>query len=405
MDSESSVVVVHPARLRANELTDLELDVSFETPISRGAHCWVFADIRQDAGIWQVSDDNADNHVSATLEIGEEDRIACVSKCDKIRTLDLYPLVPEFLTACEISLPAASTSSALHVSVAKWYAPLRPIATFRFWIVIDVTGTLEFEPTGYKTYREFRLPNNVRPRYDWLASHTQSAACTVEGSYRNVPKASTRKTPELVWGELHGMALNQRPLDDFYEYAKRVTRLDFCAAVLFSYNTCLGDVWDQVKAAAKRHLSRGSFVPVAAFECGTPEDDSHRVAYFFDPSDVPPIFCETRPPALDPVLALRFHPDSVRCETLDAFYATVHRYGGFVGGHFHTLTYREEILAELWQKQEFADKYQRGKHASDEDRNFICSSAASIATLRLRRTPFAFGCEKLAIVRYRSRRR
>jgi hypothetical protein len=156
----------------------------------------------------------------------------------------------------------------------------------------------------------------------------------------------------VFWGELHGMAFNQRPLDDFYQYARDVTKLDFAAAMLFSYNICVQDMWRQVVEAAERNTREGQFIALAGFECGTPPDDSHRCAYFPDPRNVPPIFCETRPPAHDPHLHARFHPDTLRCETAEAFFRAVERYGGFVGGHFHTRTYRDERLAEIHQKQQ-----------------------------------------------------
>ena len=149
------------------------------------------------------------------------------------------------------------------------------------------------------------------------------------------------------------MAFNQRPLDDFYNYAKNVTQLDFCAAMLFSYNTCVGNVWQEVKDAARRHTVSGEFVAFAGFECGTPPDDSHRCACFPHADNVPPIFCDSRPPAQDLCLRARFHPDTVLCETLAEFYSAVERYGGFVCGHFHTTAYDRELLAEMWQKQAF----------------------------------------------------
>ena len=62
------------------------------------------------------------------------------------------------------------------------------------------------------------------------------------------------------------MVFNQRPLDDYYNYAKQVTELDFCAPMWFSYNTCIGNVWDEVKAAARRHTERGKFAAITAFE-------------------------------------------------------------------------------------------------------------------------------------------
>lgn len=396
-------VSVNPVSARVSEVVELRLETPIDEPIAAGARCWVLIDVRQDAGVWQSEDEDRDNYVSAYREIADGVRSKCDLTCEKIRTLDLYPRVPEFLTMCEINFrveDSEASSDILRICVTKWHAPERPIESFRFWIVFDLDGTLDFAPTGYKTYRRFSCRGAVSQDtvsqsiasqgcaevveateivevpeaaatidYDMLISRMREGSMRVDGAYAPIPRINTRTTPGIVWGELHGMAFNQRPIDDFYDYAKTHTHLDFCAAVLFSYNTCVGDVWDDVKAAAERHYEPESFVPIVAFECGTPDDDSHRVAYFFNPRDVPPIFCETRPPALDATLTRRFHPETIVCETLDAYYQAVHRYGGFVGGHFHTRTYHKELLAELWQKQEFGAQYQLGKKHTDEEEN------------------------------------
>jgi hypothetical protein len=392
-------VSVKPVSARVSDVVELRLETPLDEPIVTGARCWVLIDVRQDAGVWQSEDEDRDNYVSAHRENADGVRSKYDLTCEKIRTLDLYPRVPEFLTMCEINFrveDSEASSDILGICVTNWHAPERPITSFRFWIVFDLDGTLDFASTGYKTYRRFirrgasshcaikaaetfdaaaavKAAETVESApaidYDALISRMREGTIRVDGAYAPIPRINTRSTPGIVWGELHGMAFNQRPIDDFYNYAKTHTRLDFCAAVLFSYNTCVGDVWDDVKVAAERHFEPESFVPIVAFECGTPDDDSHRVAYFFDPRNVPPIFCETRPPALDATLTGRFHPKTIVCETLDAYYRAVHRYGGFVAGHFHTRTYRKEILAELWQKQEFGAQYQLGKKHADEEEN------------------------------------
>ncbi len=148
------------------------------------------------------------------------------------------------------------------------------------------------------------------------------------------------------------MSFNQRPLDDFYTYAREVAGFDFAAAMLFSYNVCVGNVWEEVKRAATRFTRSGEFVAVPGIEFGTPPDGSHRKAHFFHHAErVPPIFFEERPPALEPRFTCRFRPDTVLCRDLDHFYETVSAYGGTVSGHFHTLEYERETLAEMWQKQ------------------------------------------------------
>ncbi len=347
----------------------MAISVTLARKARPNAKCWVFADVRQDAGRWQCRTSGGPNRVGISIEV-DGARRACAAECESIRTLDLYPIVPEFLTVCSVDLPEAKAGSVLRFTVDRWQTPERPIARFRFWLLFDLEGEMEFEPTGYKKYRSFFVRGGAaRVGYERLVTSLVTVSFRAEGEYRPVPPANLRRTPGIAWGELHGMAFNQRPLDDFYEYAKRVTELDFCAAVLFSYNTCVDNVWQEVKEARRRHLQRGRFIPILAFECGTPIDDSHRVAYFVGETDVPPIFCDSRPPALDPHLQNRFHPDTIRCPTIEDFYETVHRYGGFVAGHFHTLSYQQELLAELWQKQEFTARYQRSKPFMDEEQN------------------------------------
>jgi len=238
------------------------------------------------------------------------------------------------------------------VPVRDWRAPDRPIAPFRFWLLADPDAHWEFAPAGFRGYRAFvERSSGERVHHDALVRRLLHTEVSILGAYPAIPAANRRRTPGVFWGEIHGMAFNQRPLDDFYDYAETVTELDFCAAMLFSYNTCVGNVWEEVKAAARRHTRPGEFVAFAGFECGTPPDDSHRCVYFPRSENVPPIFCDSRPPAQEPILQSRFHPDTVFCNTLDEFYETVREYGGFVTGHHHTTTYDREVLAEMWQKQ------------------------------------------------------
>ena len=225
---------------------------------------------------------------------------------------------------------------------AGWEFPMHPIGDFRFWLIEGQPGQV-FAPTGYKTYRRFEpsLPTEVL-----------SVGAPFGGEHVRLAPGNSRSTPGILWGDLHGMAFNQRPLDDYYEYAREVADFDFAAAMLFSYNVCVGDMWDHVKETAARFTQPGEFVAVPGIEFGTPPDISHRNAHFFlHPERVPPIFCEERPPALEPRLTDRFHTDTVMCRDLEHFYETVAAYGGMVSGHFHTLRYEREHLAEMWQKQ------------------------------------------------------
>jgi len=318
-----------------------------QTPLPPGARLWLMYDIRQGAGAPQGRDSLSPNYVSASAGSGTD------AVCDGYgaRTLDLYPTLPEFLHVCEIALPQGMAQDdalaiALGAGQGAWAFPKHPIDPFRFWLVEGGEGQ-RFEPTGYKTYRDFGPPHDLQDASDWLLA----ADAAFEGPAPRLSAENRRPTPGILWGDIHGMAFNQRPLGDFYEYAREVSGFDFAAAMLFSYNVCVGDMWAEVKQAAARATRAGEFVGIAGVEFGTPPDSSHRNAHFFNAEGVPPIFFEDRPPALDPRFTARLHPETVFCRDLDHFYATVRAYGGIVSGHFHTLRYDREILAELWQKQ------------------------------------------------------
>ena len=360
------VVTVTPETITSNKQTNLRIDIELNKPAAAGSKCFIFTDIRQDAGLWQTETPAAENYLK--VQDGRETIVEAT--CARMRTLDLYPLVPEFLALCTLDLPELAAGSLITLEIPDWHAPERPIDSYRFWVVPDLEAQFNFPPTGYRTYREFVFRSTSdRVPFSMLEALLEVAKVRVEGNYAPIPVQNKRKTPGIYWGELHGMSFNQRKIDDFYEYAKRETELDFCSAIQFSYNTCVDDVWNEVKRANARHLEPGKFVPILAFECGTPPDDSHRVAYFINKTDVPPIFCDSRPPANDPHLHSRFRSDTIVCSNLDEFYKTVDRFNGFVGGHFHTLRYHQERLAELWQKQEFRDTYQKNKPFADEEQN------------------------------------
>lgn len=323
--------------------------------LAPGTKLWFIYDIRQDAGPPQSENPEAPNHVAVTSAQGT----AVVCRGYGARTLDLYPVLPEFLHVCEIDLPGglpAGDELTVHLGSEKgpWTFSRHPIDPFRFWLVEGKTPDRTFEPTGYKTYRTFDPPLDLNAPL--------VASVAFAGSYAPFAPENTRKTPGILWGEIHGMVFNQRPLDDYYNYAIDVAKFDFAAPMLFSYNVCVGDIWDRVKDAAERFTRPGEFVGIAGIEFGTPPDGSHRNAHFFDHRGVPPIFFEERPPALDPRLHRRFHPDTLFCRDLDHFYETIATYNGTVTAHFHTLRYGREILAEFWQKQKGS--------AAEEERNF-----------------------------------
>ena len=159
--------------------------------------------------------------------------------------------------------------------------------------------------------------------------------------------------PQLFWGELHGMAFNQRPYRDYFAWAKDVASLDFAAGQLFSYNTCVEEVWDTLKQVWQAYDLPGIFVSLPAVEFGTLPDVSHRIALFPSTADLPPIFCEERKAAHDPQLQARFSPDTVYCGDYRELYKVARRFGALLHGHFHTQFYEGEDLAEIYQKQPF----------------------------------------------------
>ena len=351
--------LVSQSTFAVGSIADIGLRYRPSTAVKPGGRLWLFWDIRQGAGWLQRDDPGTGSFLSVHGPHGRE----IAAQVHSVRTLDLYPRVPEFtgVVECDLGDQPLSPEETIEIRVENWQAPLQPIDPFRLWVLADNEGALDVVPTGYKTYRAFvERGGGKRVLHEQLVSQLSDVTLTVTGQHEPVAEIHRRRTPDVFWGDLHGMAFNQRPLDDFYEYAQKVTALDFCAALLFSYNTCVESVWEEVKEAARRHTAPGRFIAFAGFECGTPADGSHRCVYFPQPGDVPPIFCDSRPPAQDHVLQARFHPDTVLCETLDDLYGTVDSYGGFVAGHFHTTTYDRELLAEMWQKQVFpVDEEQR----------------------------------------------
>ncbi len=313
--------------------------------LKEGSRLWFLLDIRQGAGVPQCEDPVGPNFVSVSSEKGAD--VVCA--CYDARTLELYPQIPEFLHVCEMTLSRGmAKDDRLTISLghgeAGWAFPRHPMKVYHFWLLEG--GVRTFSPTGYRTYRSFEPPLDASPRAEVL-----SVCLEIRGEYPGLSAENTRPTPGILWGDLHGMAFNQRPLDDFYMYAREVARFDFAAAMLFSYNICVGDVWGEVKRTARRFTHPGAFVAVAGVEFGTPPDSSHRNAHFFYPDGAPPIFFEDRPPAHEPRLTRRFSPDTVFCRDLAHFYDIVGQHRGMVSGHFHTLRYEREILAEIWQKQ------------------------------------------------------
>jgi hypothetical protein len=346
--------------LEAGSNGALQFGYKPEAVLAPGSRLWFIYDIRQDAGPPQSEYPDQPNHISVHLNSGTA--VSCEGY--GARTLDYYPVLPEFLHVCEICLgEGINSGDELRIDLGSDAGPWRfaqnPIDDFKFWLVESSSPEQTFSPTGYKTYRKFA------PSVDPDAKEDQplSVSAKFRGMYPAFAPENTRKTPGILWGEIHGMVFNQRPLDDYYNYAKHIAKYDFAAPMLFSYNTCVGNVWDHVRDTADRFTEPGEFVAISGVEFGTPPDGSHRNAHFFHHVGVPPIFFEERPPALEERFTRRFHPDTVFCKDLDHFYKTIKQFGGIVTGHFHTLEFHREILGELWQKQTGS--------AAEEERMFL----------------------------------
>ena len=330
-----------------------ELRLRFEprVQLAQGAKLWLFFDIRQGAEVPQTEDPKAPNFLRVRHAHGDID--ANDIELPRIpRTFDLLPTVPEFLHLVAITVDRRiDVGESIEFVVQRWVGPKHPIRPFRFWLTVDHDGSWDFVSTGFRRYRAFvRRGTDSRIESDRLLAHTLTADLSVSGTHAAVSPSNCRETDGVFWGEFHGMVFNQRPLSDYYDYAKRVTKLDFCAPFGFSYNTCVANVWDDVKAAARTYTEPGKFLAIAGFECGTPPDGSHRCVIFPHPENVPPIFCEHRAPALDPFFQRRLHPDTIICRSPDELYDVVTKYGGLITGHYHTRSYHKEVLCEMFQK-------------------------------------------------------
>jgi hypothetical protein len=351
--STASFLLLGGSSYRRGETASLEFQYLPKKALPPSSRVWLFFDIRQHAsrpaGCPQTTDAMAVNYLSATTT-----NTAAV-RCDayNARTLDLYPKVVEFLFVCEVIFEEGldeGDAVTIHLGSepAGWDLPTHPIPSFKFWLVESEPGGWRFEPTHYKSYRVFNRLGDEAAIPETVLTQT----IEVTGDPPRPTPENTRRTPGILWGDLHGMAFNQRPLDDYYRYARDEAQYDFAAAMLFSYNVCIDGVWDDVKNTAERWTEPGKFIAITGVEAGTVPNGAHRNAHFFiNPEMVPPIFCEDRQPAVDPRFQRRFTKDAVICENLDQYYATVERYQGVVSGHWHTLDYHREILAEIWQKQ------------------------------------------------------
>ncbi len=107
------------------------------------------------------------------------------------------------------------------------------------------------------------------------------------------PVRVTRTRPEhlLLWGDLHGHTLcsdGRDTVEEFYEYARHVVGLDFCAVTDHAFEL-LDEIWRYCKEVTNRYNQPGRFVTFHGFEWSgqTPIGGDHNV-YFLD--DDPPVF-------------------------------------------------------------------------------------------------------------------
>ena len=199
-----------------------------------------------------------------------------------------------------------------------------------------------------------------------LAGSAQDVALAVGGAFDTVTVtdlsshqsrsnpirvSDTPAQPQLFWGELHGMAFNQRPYREYFEWAKEVACLDFAAGEYFSYNACVQETWDTLIQVWDAFEQPGTFISLPAVEYGTPPDISHRIAFYPSTRGLPPILCEERKAAHDPNLTAKYSPETIFCDDYRALYDLVRRHNGLLHGHFHTQFYAGEDLAEIYQKQ------------------------------------------------------
>lgn len=190
---------------------------------------------------------------------------------------------------------------------------------------------------------------------------TITAESNTLNAQSNAIQTNSTTDLHLYWGDIHGMMFNQRPVADYFAWAKDIAHLDFSGGQYFSYTACIADVWEHLLTAWRTFDLPGQFISLPSVEYGTPPDGGHRLAFFPHPDNHPPIFCEDRPEAHDSKLHAKFHPQTIYCKDQREFYETVHKQGGFTQGHFHTFFYEGEHVAEIYQKQHVNPDFEEAK--------------------------------------------
>lgn len=173
----------------------------------------------------------------------------------------------------------------------------------------------------------------------------------------NPSRALTRSGRERIyWGILHGMFFNQRPLDYYFDYARNMASLDFCAGMHFSYEAALTNVWAETREVVAQHCKPGSFVTFLGVECD-PGPCGHKIVLYRD-DDVPPLLAEQRPVVRTSAYSSReLDPDTIRCDSVNELWSELHQLGHgrtIVTAH-HTADWRYhdpiiQRLAEIYSK-------------------------------------------------------
>jgi len=100
--------------------------------------------------------------------------------------------------------------------------------------------------------------------------------------------------PHIYWGDIHGHSLlsdgSLGEPDDYFNYARHIAGLDFCALTDHDFGLAFRGVgaWERVQNAVRRHHDPGHFVTFLAFEsthcrrASTGEKAGHKNVYFPD---------------------------------------------------------------------------------------------------------------------------
>jgi hypothetical protein len=211
-DTSLSLRVEYPSRTTRRSQTDVLLSLEFGRALAPHSRLWLIYEHRQDAGRPQTEDPRGTSYLSVRVPAGVSAQVQALPAVS--RTLDLYPEVPEFHYLAEIQVGSSGLEAGgvMELHLARWETPRHSINPFRFWLLVDADAAWQFPTTGYRQYRAFvRREGGARVDHDELARQLQVACVEVEGDVDPVPGSSRRRTPGVFWGELHGMAFNQRP--------------------------------------------------------------------------------------------------------------------------------------------------------------------------------------------------